>query len=106
MIVFLKPHPLVNCLQANRQRSTAMQARCSETLIVTHTLKARHSGMDCRNPRYRDVQRLPSLALDTHFPAGMTAYLNGFTSLSGRQSSLLWERRVKQNGHRHTRVIR
>jgi hypothetical protein len=38
-------------------------------------LKARHSGMDCRNLGYMDVYRLPSMALDTGFPAGMTVYL-------------------------------
>jgi len=27
---------------------------------------------DCRNPSYMDVLRLPSMALDTRFPAGMT----------------------------------
>ncbi len=42
--------------------------------LDTH-LTARHSGMDCRNLDYMDVYRLPSMALDTGFPAGMTAYL-------------------------------
>ncbi|MGZ8159348.1 MAG: hypothetical protein ACXWT1_15960 [Methylobacter sp.] len=36
----------------------------------------RHSGRDCRNPGYRDVSGLPSLALDTRFPAGMMAFVN------------------------------
>jgi len=31
--------------------------------------------MDCRNPGYKDVLGLPSLALDTRFPAGMTAFV-------------------------------
>ena len=69
----------------------------SALIIIQRCLKARHSGMDlrqailpaalrvnanlfqtdlCRNPGYMDVQRLPSLALDTRFPAGMTDYLN------------------------------
>jgi len=32
----------------------------------------RHSGMDCRNPVSMDGWGLPSIALDTRFPAGMT----------------------------------
>ena len=32
--------------------------------------------MDCRNLGYMDVYRLPSMALDTGFPAGMTVYLS------------------------------
>jgi hypothetical protein len=31
--------------------------------------------MDCRNLGYMDVYRLPSMELDTDFPAGMTVYL-------------------------------
>ena len=31
--------------------------------------------MDCRNLGYRDVSALPSLALDTRFQAGMTAFV-------------------------------
>jgi hypothetical protein len=34
----------------------------------------RHSGRDCRNPDYKDVLNLPSMALDTRFPASMTDY--------------------------------
>jgi hypothetical protein len=29
---------------------------------------------DCRNPDYMEVHSLPSMALDTRFPAGMTSY--------------------------------
>ena len=29
---------------------------------------------DCRNPDYKDVLNLPSMALDTRFPASMTDY--------------------------------
>jgi hypothetical protein len=35
--------------------------------------KDRHSGMDCRNPGSMDGLGLPSMALDTRFPAGMTS---------------------------------
>jgi len=42
--------------------------------LYTH-LKACHSGIDCRNLGYMDVYRLPSMALDKGFPAGMTVYL-------------------------------
>lgn len=33
--------------------------------------QVRHSDRDCRNPGYREVISLPSLKLDTRFPAGM-----------------------------------
>jgi hypothetical protein len=72
-------------------RSASLVGLPRSTLIVIHI--ARHSGRDscqtflsgtlrvnanlfqtdlCRNPGYRDVLSLPSLALDTRFPAGMT----------------------------------
>ncbi|WP_411726237.1 hypothetical protein [Methyloglobulus sp.] len=38
--------------------------------------KARHSGRDCRNPDSMDGFRLPSMALDTRFPAGMTHFFS------------------------------
>ncbi len=56
----------------------------------TQVSKTRHSGMDRRNPDYRDVHlrvgtlpepntcatyKLPSMALDSCIPAGMTAVL-------------------------------
>ena len=44
---------------------------------MINILNTRHSGMDCRNLGYREVYRLPSMALDTGFPAGMTVYFNG-----------------------------
>jgi len=50
--------------------------------------------MDCRNPGYKDVLGLPSLALDTRFPAGMTAFVyNGMASM-GTQN---WEGRKAQS---------
>jgi hypothetical protein len=36
--------------------------------------RSRHSDRDCRNPDYKDVLSLPSMVLDTRFPAGMTNY--------------------------------
>ena len=44
--------------------------------------------MDCRNLGYMDVYRLPFMALDTGFPAGMTIYLT-FVSNDERGA---WER--------------
>jgi hypothetical protein len=61
------------------------------TLCAYLYTQLRHSGRDCRttawmqeveqrreqlpNPGYRDVSGLPSLALDTRFPAGMTIFV-------------------------------
>jgi hypothetical protein len=51
-----------------------MHSHAEHSSLYIH-LKARHSGMDCRNLGYMDVYRLPFMALDTGFPAGMTIYL-------------------------------
>ena len=50
--------------------------RSSARLYTQVPTGHRHSGRDCRNPGYMDVCSLPSLALDTRFPAGMTSYLD------------------------------
>ena len=46
--------------------------------------------MDCRNLGYMDVYRLPSMALDTGFPVGMTVYL---TFVYNKERSA-WERYI------------
>ncbi|MGR8953513.1 MAG: hypothetical protein ACU83V_14035 [Gammaproteobacteria bacterium] len=43
-------------------------------LMACPYTQVRHSGMDYRNPGYRDVLSSPSMVLDTPFPAGMTIF--------------------------------
>jgi hypothetical protein len=50
--------------------------RRAEPLTGYAYTQVRHSGRDCRNPGYRDVLSLPSRALDTCFPAGMTTFVH------------------------------
>ncbi len=40
--------------------------RAVEGRFVLFEPQARHSGMDCRNPGYRDVNRTPSMVLATY----------------------------------------
>ena len=42
----------------------------------THTLKARHSGMDCRNPGYMDVFEITIPGTGYPLPGGYDGYLN------------------------------
>jgi len=58
----------------NSRESFSYRSHAERSSLYTH-LKARHSGIDCRNLGYMDVYRLPSMALDTGFPAGMMVYL-------------------------------
>ena len=61
--------------------------RGAEHLSLYPSFKARHSGMDCRNLGYMDVYRLPSMAVDTGFPAGITVYLSVCITMSAEYGS-------------------
>jgi len=65
----------------NSRESFSYRSHAERSSLYAH-LKARHSGMDGRNLGYMDVYRLPSMALDTGFPAGMTVYLTFVITMS------------------------
>jgi len=46
--------------------------------------RSRHSGRDCRNPDDKDLLSLPSMALDTRLPAGMTSFLLQLSQLASQ----------------------
>ena len=49
---------------------------------------------DCRNPDYKDVLNLPSMALDTRFPASMTDYFVSAASILLIRSSFAHSDRI------------
>jgi len=61
--------------------SDQVQSFTPQALSPYPYMQIRHSGIpsgaqvDCRNPDYKDVLSLPSMVLDTRFPAGMTAFM-------------------------------